>query len=281
MDGTTEDGQNQENDRPFGEMKPTRGLAFVASITRRLPVWIPRRVVYALRRLVKRNLPHAVDAQIFGQGMRLHPRDNLSENRVLFMPQHFDTEERKALSESLHDEFTFLDIGANAGVYSIFMASQLGARGRIISVEPDPEIRQRLEFNVAANGYNNVTIVPKALSDSTGTLRLYMDRENRGQSSLIDSGGTPVEVGCTTLEQLLDDLQIKTPDAMKIDVEGAELSILRPFFESVAPDRFPGLIILESMRRDGLSEAAQLALKNGYRLRKQAKMNVILEKVAE
>ena len=63
MDGTTEDGQNQENDRPFGEMKPTRGLAFITSITRRLPVWIPRRVVYALRRLVKRNLPHAVDAQ--------------------------------------------------------------------------------------------------------------------------------------------------------------------------------------------------------------------------
>ena len=281
MVGTTEDGQNQESNRPFGEMKPTRGLAFIASITRRLPVWIPRRVVYALRRLVKRHLPDAVDAQVFGQRMRLHPQDNLSENRVLFMPQHFDIEERAALSETLHDDFIFLDVGANAGVYSIYMASQLGTRGRIICVEPDPETRQRLEFNVAANGYDNVTIVPKALSDRTGSLRLFVDRENRGQNSLVDSGGTPLDVDCTTLEQLLEDLQIKTPDAIKIDVEGAELSILRPFFESVSPSRFPALMILESMRRDGLSEAAQLALKNGYRLRKQAKMNAILERVAE
>ena len=281
MVGTTEDGQSQDDViRPFGEFEAKGLLAVVSSITRRFPVWVPRRVIYALRRLVKHRLPQAVDATVFEQRMRLYPRDNLSENRVLFMPQHFDAEERKALSGSLHDNFTFVDLGANAGVYSVFMASQLGARGRIISVEPDPEIRKRLEFNIDANGYNNVTIVPKAISDRTGTLQLYVHQQNRGQSSLINSGGTPVDVECTTLERLLDDVGVEAPDAIKIDVEGAELSILKPFFASASLVRFPGLIILECMQRNGLSDAAKLALQNGYRMRRQAKMNAILERAS-
>ena len=78
----------------------------------------------------------------------------------------------------------------------------------------------------------------------------------------------------------LDDVGVEAPDAIKIDVEGAELSILKPFFASASPVRFPGLIILECMQRNGLSDAAKLALQNGYRMRRQAKMNAILERAS-
>ena len=47
--------------------------------------------------------------------------------------------------------FTFVDVGANVGLYSLFVATRARSRARILALEPQPGIVDRLRFNLAAN----------------------------------------------------------------------------------------------------------------------------------
>ena len=93
----------------------------------------------------------AARRRCFRAKLRVHPEDNVCEKRVLFTPQFFDPVELQVLAAAIRDGFTFVDLGANVGVYSLFVAGLAGRKARILAVEPQPEIYRRLAFNVAAN----------------------------------------------------------------------------------------------------------------------------------
>src|SRR5262249_59792142 len=78
--------------------------------------------------------------------------------------------------------FTFIDIGANVGLYSLYVASRSGARARILAIEPQPGIVERLRFNVTINPSANITVLPIAVADRHGNLTLVINER--------DSGGT-------------------------------------------------------------------------------------------
>ena len=73
--------------------------------------------------------------------MRCYLRDNTCERKFMFTPWRFDTEERRALTGSLRPDGVFVDIGANVGWYSLFVASQAGPASRILALEPQPDAR--------------------------------------------------------------------------------------------------------------------------------------------
>jgi hypothetical protein len=75
--------------------------------------------------------------------MRLYPDGNVCEKRVLFTPQYFDPLEREMLAGRLREGFRFIDIGANIGAYSLFVAAKAGPSARILAVEPQPEVFAR------------------------------------------------------------------------------------------------------------------------------------------
>jgi len=272
---------------PFGAERPGPFQRLIIALTRRLPRgWLFLRIGFLLRKLVMRSARRVFDAEVYGQAMRLHPHDNLCEKRVLFTPQLFDVVERATLAARLHPQFTFVDVGANVGVYSLFVAGKAGPGARIVAVEPDPEVFGRLKFNLAASGLGNVTPVARAIGTETGRATLFVDPANRGQNSLIANGGHSVprcrrhcvEVSCTTLLGLLDDHRITTPDAMKMDIEGFEHDVLQAFFTTAAPERFPRLLILENSHKEPLTEAVRLVLTHGYRILARTRMNVILHR---
>ncbi|MDJ0931990.1 hypothetical protein [Breoghania sp.] len=70
--------------------------------------------------------------------MRLYPFANVCERRVLFTPQFFDAEERALLADHIRDDMIFVDVGANVGIYSLFVAGLVGPEARIIAVELQP-----------------------------------------------------------------------------------------------------------------------------------------------
>lgn len=123
----------------------------------------------------------------------------------------------------------FVDVGANAGLYSVW-AADLGAE--VIAVEPNPDARAALERNARLNGYT-FTIVDAALFASAGTVRMT-ERLGPKNHLLPGESDRGVEVTTTTLDDVLGD---RVADGIKIDVEGAERFVLEGAHQALAQGR--------------------------------------------
>jgi FkbM family methyltransferase len=249
------------------------------NLSQRMPAtWLGRRLALLLRRLAlccRRAAP--VDAVVEGFRLRVHLRDNVSERKFLFMPQFVDRVERQYLIEHLTPGGVFMDIGANAGIYTLTAARAAALHGgRVLAVEANPGMVARLDFNVRINGLENaVTIVPLALSDRAGTVRFTISDSNLGESALVSTGGHEIEVDCDTLEHVLALHRITALDGIKIDVEGAEDIILVPFFSTAPRPLFPRFVIIENPKGLWRSDLLGLMEEKGYRLHSRQRMNSI------
>lgn len=275
--------QNPAEERPFGTFAPKAYLARIIARTRAASdSFLGRKIAYALRRLGLRSLDGApVDIESLGAKMRLYPDGNVCEKRVLFTPQYFDAVERELLASRLRDGFTFIDIGANIGAYSLFVAARAGRGARILAVEPQPEIFARLAFNIAQNPFGTVKAVACALADKPGELTLFIDPTNRGESSvriLNSSAGVSVKVPAVTLLSLVESEGYERIDAIKLDVEGAEDLILEPFLRDAPQALWPGFVIIEDSRQRWQIDLAGLLERNGYKLVAQTRLNLMFER---
>ncbi|MBI3441273.1 MAG: FkbM family methyltransferase, partial [Proteobacteria bacterium] len=145
--------------------------------------WLGRRSALALRKAVLLRGPAIVDAVVDGLKFRLYTKDNVSERKFLFMPQFFDHDERSLLKKTLKAGDTFVDVGANAGVYALTAAALVGDQGRVVAIEPNPSVLERLQFNSALNGFNNRFFFEQSgVSDTEGSFDLNLDDRNLGGS---------------------------------------------------------------------------------------------------
>lgn len=126
---------------------------------------------------------------------------------------------------------TVLDIGAHCGFHTLLLSKSVGPRGRVLAFEPSPWDRKRLRLHVAMNFCWNVRVLPWALGEQHGSATLYVVRENTVLNSLRPqpsvSPGTPMEVTVRRLDSVLSQLGIMKVDFVKLDVEGAELAVLK------------------------------------------------------
>src|SRR5580704_19152502 len=181
---------NAVTDAPFGACAPNWFDHLVIGLTRQLPVnWLGLRLAILFRRAVTMRLPYpagALDVERWGLKMRLHPRDNGCEKNLLFTPQMYEPTELRELGADIaqakqqQKPFVFVDIGANVGLFSFYVAAHAGAGGRILAIEPEPGNQRRLTFNVSANSSLPIKIFPIALSDEAGELVVELDRRDRG-----------------------------------------------------------------------------------------------------
>lgn len=269
---------------PFGAYAPNGFQAAVIRLTRAIPdTWLGRRLAFALRKLVVVALRHPLDVEVFGRNMRLWPFNNVTEKRILFTPQFFDAEERAYLARVAHDGFVFIDVGANIGAYTVFVAG-LGLKGaRLIAIEPLPDLFARLTYNIALDAGQPVKAIACALSDKDGEMALFVHQGNRGQSSLKvvgwESGqGEMLTVPTMTLERLLKEERLDRVDAVKLDVEGSEDLILVPFFASAPQSLWPKHIILERSPSRWRVDCVELCRANGYEIALATRMNVVLSR---
>lgn len=275
--------QSPAEERPFGTFAPKSSLARILARTRSAPdSFLGRKFAYALRRVGLRSLKGGpVDIEALGARMRLYPDGNVCEKRVLFTPQYFDPVERDLLASRMREGFTFIDIGANIGAYSLFVAARAGRSARILAVEPQPEVFARLTFNIAQNPFGTVKAVACALADKPGELTLFIDPANRGESSvriLSSMAGSAVKVPAMTLLALVENEGYDRIDAVKLDVEGAEDLILEPFLRDAPPSLWPGFIIIEDLRQRWQSDLAGLLERSGYRMVIQTRLNLVFER---
>jgi len=269
--------------RPFGAHAPSGFTRWVIERARAMPGgWATRRLALMLRRLVVKSLKGApVDLETFGVRMRLYPYNNVCEKRILLTPQYFDPEELKILEGRIKDRFTFVDVGSNVGWYALYIASRAGASARVLAVEPQPEIFDRLTFNIRQNPFGTIKAVACAVADKTGELTLFLDPNNRGESSVKIVGSSQadaIRVPAMTLLDLFNREGFTHVDAVKLDVEGAEDLILEPFFRDAPPALHPSLFIIEDGRDRWQIDLPKLLHGKGYRLILQTRMNLVFEK---
>jgi FkbM family methyltransferase len=275
-------GLDRQDDTTFGAFAPAGVVRWVLDRTRTLPdSWPARRYAYTLRRIAVQALKGApVDAEALGARMRLYPANNVCEKRILFTPQYFDPEERAILAERVTEGFHFVDVGANVGGYALYVAGIAGAGARIVAVEPDPEIFDRLVYNIRQNPFGSIKAIACAVADKAGEITLFVDTRNRGETGFKVGSGrlASIRVPAMALLDLVQEERLERIDALKLDVEGAADLILEPFFRDAPESLHPTLLIIEDGGGRWQMDLPRLLDRLGYRLIARTRLNLVLER---
>jgi FkbM family methyltransferase len=278
---------------PYGAHSPGAFASAVLAVTRRLPAnWMGLRLSMPLRRLAIDALgDRPVDTSVWNARMRLYPARNSCEKNALFTPQMSDVVERSVLAAAIDccvsegKTFRFVDVGANVGLYSLFVAARAGAQARVLALEPQPGIVDRLMFNLRSNPGFNIMVVPQAVADREGDIELVIDGRDSGGSHLnlgtqATRGAETVQVHCRPLLALLHDAGFSAIDALKIDIEGAEAQALAPFLNEAPRELLPGLVLIEDRPASWPIDLFGLIERRGYVICARSRQNVVFRRTA-
>lgn len=132
----------------------------------------------------------------------------------------------------IKNRMNVVDIGANIGAYTVLAAEKVGNAGKVIAIEPEPKNYGQLMENIKINSFHNVAPVKIALSDHSGSEKLYIGSLS-GHHSLKrrflfhpEKNAPFVKVEVDTLDKLFKRLALRKIDIIKIDIEGAEMPAL-------------------------------------------------------
>ena len=157
----------------------------------------------------------------------------------------YELSKHQAFRKFLRPGATFVDVGCNKGDFSLLASRLVGPQGRVLSFEPHPENCRWIRKSVAKNQYQNVDLHEVALSDENGIVQLHLG-EKSGFHTLLP--GKPqrekgvIEVQARRLDDLLEEIHFDRPiDAIKIDVEGADLHVLRGAKKTIS--RNPNIVV--------------------------------------
>jgi len=162
-----------------------------------------------------------------------------SELCKLIYYKHFEAHEREFMNAFLRPGDTFVDVGANIGLFSLIAARLVGPSGRVFAFEPTPLSYSRLQENIQANRFENVRTFQLALSDKEGSLEFSksVDGFDAWNSPAAPAMGSKIEkeqVQATTWDKFSSDHDLSEKvTMMKIDVEGWESKVLAGACESL------------------------------------------------
>lgn len=164
----------------------------------------------------------------------------------------FETKTARLLARYVRPGMTAFDVGANAGYYTLMLAKSVGASGKVLAFEPEPENLAALRKHLDMNDIRNVEIIAAAASELAG--RGYF----AGSRALghLDTSGVPV----STVR--LDDYP--TADLIKMDIEGGEIKAMEGAARILAERRTTWLVSLHDAA--GFARLPALFEGSGYTL---------------
>ena len=143
----------------------------------------------------------------------------------------YEREKQEHLARLVRPGDVVYDVGANAGYYTLLASRLAGPAGRVVAFEPVPLNLARLRAHLRLNHVANATVVEAAVSDVEGDARFTTtDCTETGHIAAADPDPHAVgelEVRLVSIDARVAAGEIPPPDVMKIDVEGAELGVLR------------------------------------------------------
>ena len=244
-------GMKRESSRPLAARLGRLAIAYLE----RVPAHRGQaRLIEALGRSLG-----AVPSRAVG-GVELLVRLDSAMDRSYVVPGTLDHATLLSEIERLRAGDVVVDVGANAGLYSVLAARRVSPGGRVFAFEPSADEFARLAWALSANRVENVMASNIALADRagfsrflpapprhTGLHRLGADGDTTTHRVWAERGDVAVQLGHEERIALL-----------KIDVEGSELAVLRGFQALLEATRIERLVIEISdafLRRYGASAA--------------------------
>lgn len=122
---------------------------------------------------------------------------------------------------------TVIDCGAYIGEFTLYASKAVGPSGKVIAFEPDPTIFKKLQANIRLNTAGNIILVNKGAWSKDGVLRFVGDNIKGYSFMFADKGEGAIDIPVVSLDGELDRLGVKKVDFIKMDVEGAELELIK------------------------------------------------------
>jgi FkbM family methyltransferase len=236
-----------------------------------LPQWLIKRIGFvqakspALHNLVVacRRLVQTQDLTIqqgLGAGLKFQP----GESNFGYVTGTSEPDTQNTMKARIKPGDCFWDIGCNVGFLTVIGARLVGDKGQVYSFDPVPRHAELARHNAESNGLVQVKVFQKALSSANGTVKFAVAAIPAQSTLTADGfsreGATVIEVETVTVDGLIRDQGLRPPAVVKIDVEGAEIEVLRGMAKTMA-DHHP-IIILDTHGTH--IECAALLTEAGY-----------------
>jgi len=175
--------------------------------------------------------------------------------------------------------YVIIDVGSHIGTYSLKSSKAVGNTGRVFAIEPNPRNYSLLLKDIKLNKATNIVPIQAAISDSNGEITLHiidsawnsggsfihsrtLKRDPQREKYVVDN----IKVKTVTLDALIYTLDINRVDILKVDVEGAELLVLKGA-ERAFSHKIIKHVIVEIGKED-ISSVVILLKKAGYTIEK-------------
>jgi FkbM family methyltransferase len=164
---------------------------------------------------------------------------------------------KKILKNKIGQELVIWDIGAHMGYQSLMFASIIGPKASVMSFEPNPSNAEWFKTNMALNKKysTSISLYEKAVSEKVERIDFNVGTRNDATSSggYMDETTPPlpdstykdfkkISIQTTTIDNLISEDNLPIPQIIKIDVEGAELKVIKGGYSTINLHR-PELII--------------------------------------
>ena len=201
---------------------------------------------------------------------RLWNESNLIEYGLLLDPD-YNNEDIDFLIHGAKKNSNFVDIGSNVGLYSQPLALA-SPNGRVISIDANPLMKLRLDFNKKSSNISNIKTINLAVSDTSGKGSLIIRKNDIAIVALDEN--TSGDVNFSTLIEILETNNIDEIYGLKIDIEGHEDKALVPFLLNAPKKLLPKKIVIEKPSKNQDYEGCVKAFKElNYNLIGRSKNN--------
>jgi len=179
-------------------------------------------IIIKIGRLLYRSFKKKY-VEIEGRKMFCHGNDGLA----LSIFKTYEPSQTQIVKNYVKKGDRVIDVGAHVGYYTLLLSQLVGNTGKVYAFEPDPKNFELLKKNVEINGFKNIELIQKAVSNKTGIIKLYLGDEDRATNRIydaqLDDTKKSIEIKTISLDEYIKDKKI---DFIKIDVEGSELGVI-------------------------------------------------------
>ena len=137
---------------------------------------------------------------------------------------HYEHEKQGLVTRLVKPGMKIFDIGANAGFYTLAFSRLTGDAGHVWAFEPFAENAANVLHHLQLNTISNVTLVQAAVAGRPGVAGFQIAQSN--SMGMLAAHAKGYLVPTVTLDGLMEEGTLPMPDLIKMDVEGAEASVL-------------------------------------------------------
>ena len=161
------------------------------------------------------------------EGRKMYTQNN--DGLALSIFKIYEPNQTEIVKKYVHEGDIVIDIGAHVGYYTLLMAQLVGENGKVYSFEPDPVNFQLLKKSVEINGFENVVLIQKAVSNITDKVKLFLGDDdsaiNRIYDAKLGDAKESIDVESVTIDENFKEND-ELVNFIKIDSEGSEIKII-------------------------------------------------------